>query len=359
MAETKFCMQCGKQLNVENPTFCIFCGARLKPPTFAEKLRSAGQSVKKTILGMGAGAGNAAPQPTRQSPPVTQPVQPPQPPPTPAVPKLPAEPTQVPFVPNITRYAVNSRVVDLYIQNYLGSKTSFLTQSPHSVSEYLFQSGRVFYEELGKRLDDHGYVRAMSAAVEKICAAAVEFIGKDFDAVYHDLTFEGWKIESLSRVDLADRETVYLDYCLSRDGKLFFLVFDPTSDTYPAVAEVVWVSPVNLQSPFCNVYLTTAAGVLGALDLIPIDPNDPQRRMELEVNDESLLFNFPVQIDNTEPFEARLFEGAVRRVANLLAEDEKAQCIEKYPWIAKFFADDPGCLLTAETVLTIPGCFPY
>lgn len=79
--------------------------------------------------------------------------------------------------------------------------------------------------------------------------------------------------------------------------------------------------------------------MIGALDAIPLNSDDPVRDVYIRLYDEDYFFNFPLKIDYVDQLCFGFPGGAFERVMNLLDEDSKNRCLEDHDWLIPFLKD--------------------
>lgn len=150
-----------------------------------------------------------------------------------------------------------------------------------------------------------------------------------------EVIYKGWRIERLLRQEgSGDYSSIcFFDYFLGLDGKLY-LVVSNSKDLTKQIYDCILDTPALYINSFCNIFTSAMAGVTGALDAIPIDKEDPRRKVSMSLDDD-YYYNFPIQIDDHHEYPYRFGGGVVKRLISLLSKEEKEACFKAYPWIEK------------------------
>ena len=225
---------------------------------------------------------------------------------------------------------------------------------------------------------DRQMLQGSEQMLKQVCAAVSEFVNKEYDLVFtqmvqkqkkvevkvpkvrkvglfkkeeyfvseyrtetynaaEDVCFKGWRLERLFRQEGSGSgaETLLMDYCLGADGKLYCIISKKEGNPGFYAMECITYSPLFLSSSFCNVYTAALSGVCGVMDAIPVDPDDPSRKVHITLDDE-YYYNFPVQIDDHSQYPYNYLDGVLARLSSLLDEDGVKRCLEKYEWMKEY-----------------------
>lgn len=150
-----------------------------------------------------------------------------------------------------------------------------------------------------------------------------------------EVIYKGWRIERLCRQEgSGDYSSIcFFDYFLGLDGKLY-LVVSNSKDLTKQIYDCILDTPALYINSFCNIFTSVMGGVTGALDAIPIDKEDPRRKVSMSLDDD-YYYNFPIQINDHHEYPYRFGGGVVKRLINLLTQEEKEACLKAYSWIEK------------------------
>lgn len=273
-------------------------------------------------------------------------------------------------------------VRNMYInndKNLLVQSSSIFTDISKGAESFFLDAMANFDEELKDNLKKH------EERLGVICKTVAEFVTKEYDKAFtkivekersvtvavpkvrkvglfkkeeyiehetkiekyqeeEDVAFKGWRIERLFRTESygpsAPEFSLFFDYYLGADGNLYLVVHSQRkspnseviiSDPNIAVLKCIVATPILLAKPFFNIFFTAAAGVLGALDAIPILNNHPLRQNHLNFGyeDGNYFFNFPIQIDDQKNYPYPFLEGVITRLFALLDNEVKDKCLDK------------------------------
>ena len=277
----------------------------------------------------------------------------------------------------------NSNGVSLVYKLLSEKDQSWMTQSNSSICRWACPGGNGYFSALVAHLseDDRKSLHDREQMVYKIGSAIAEFINKDYDVIFsrtaekertvtidipkvrkvglfkkeeyveHEtrtekyveketVAYKGWRIERLIRKENCGNgnppEIMFFDYCLGADGRLYMIASEQndSSDSIVAVRCICY-SPDFLSSKYCNVYSAVISGVMGALDAIPMDENDPARNTHIRL-DSDYYYNFPIQLDDGGSYPYAFLGGTINRLVNLLDDSNKEACCEKYEWMNTF-----------------------
>lgn len=276
---------------------------------------------------------------------------------------------------------INTNGVNM-VYDILNSKdNAWLTQGTDAVQRWACAGANGYFSAVAQHLqgEDKEYLDNHSKSLNVICSAVAEFVNKEYDVkiqrsiqrertVYVDVPYEvkvglfkketryrkeprtetyyenditvykGWLIERLYRQEGngSYAEVLFFDYCLGADGNLYLLISkkdDPTNE--PLVLNCICYSPAFLNNPYCNIYSSVIAGVVGSLDAIPLDENDSRRNVHLTLDDD-YYYNYPIQIDDGHNYPFGFLGGTIVRLINLLDENGKTECCKKYEIMNQF-----------------------
>ena len=276
---------------------------------------------------------------------------------------------------------VNTNGVNMVMNLLDSNDRSWLTQSTVSVHRTACACGHGFFNAIVEQFEGENkkYIDDQKNALSFICNAVSEFVNKDFDVCYtrcvtkektitvdvpkvrkvgffktenyieHETRIEkyteeercvykGWIIERLFRQEGngSSKETLFFDYCLGANGKLYMVVSHNEDKSAPIeVFECVCYSPAFLRNTFCNVYSSAISGVIGVLDAIPTDCNDSRRNIHI-VLDDDYYYNYPIQIDDGHDYPYGFLDGVIIRLINLLDEKGKNECCKKYEKMRRY-----------------------
>jgi len=276
----------------------------------------------------------------------------------------------------------NTNGVNLVYELLSKNDQSWLTQSNSSVCRWGCPGGNGYFAAVAAHVseDDKRYLNDHEQALRKICAVIAEFVKKDYDVTFfrtverektitvdvpkvrkvgffkkeeyidHEtrtekyseqetVTYKGWEIERLVRKEDYGYgnppDTLYISYCLGADGKLYIVASENNDNADPVVLECIFFSPAFLSNRFTNIYSAAISGVIGALDAIPMDQNDPLRNVHIKI-DSDYYYNFPLQIDDGHSYSYGFLDGVIKRLVCLLDESSKKECYKKYDWMGKY-----------------------
>lgn len=289
---------------------------------------------------------------------------------------------------------INTNGVNMVYELLNSNDRAWLTQGTDSVHRWACAGANGYFAAVAKSIqgeEDKKYLEDHAKALDVICNAVSEFVNKEYDViipktitkqktVYVDVPYEvkvglfkketryrkeqrnetyyenetniykGWLIERLYRQEGygSSAEVLFFDYCLGANGKTYLVVSkkDDTSNN-PVILECVCYSPAFLNNHFCNIYSAAIGGVIGVLDAIPLNENDPQRKIHLTLDDE-YYYNFPVQINDGHDYPFGFLDGVIARLINLLDENGKIECCKKYEAMKKFIFPEDASISQAN-----------
>ncbi len=251
----------------------------------------------------------------------------------------------LPLADSNPRFDSNSRACQITLSMYKDPTTSFITQSPDSLTTCT-NAGKSLFSPEALASEDESLASQMGS-LRDICIhnatyaaerctkpynVSIMTSAREMKTVYFNVPktvrkglfrtetvvekvaqpqsvlvkkkvlFQGWLLEHFERNELysaTSSESFFWDYCLSKDGGLYMVTSSNELSSGQVtfgdyhVHELLFNSPAYMNLQHQNIFFAVNAGFVGSLDVVA--PGDEGKCYNVSANDENLEFNFPIE----------------------------------------------------------------